>query len=325
MERPQSVPAEAVFNTTINEWELGRKNGIGENVGEWKYWSAVSGYYSCQSILDESSGITSFSRFHPDGTYSQKGTFVNGVAEGKMYFQKSEHPTEELALTELEYANIFRATCIIKDGVAIWWDYFNKENEPVHLQGGSNLTLDEFAQIFPDFLVPTELVMLLAFEQRYGCELYAQNFNLSAYSSAAIASYSKDPEFLKRFTSFASANGSGSFYSIWDNGSGRPLNEMPIVVFGDEGGVHVVATDVLQLIQLLTCDSAIGVDHASACFYYNDEEDEASPYAQEYKDWVKSMFNLDPINDSGGDAMIKDAQDKFKESFDTWFNQYVSH
>src|SRR4051812_22333608 len=142
MKRPKNVPAEAIFNTTANEWELGAKNAIGQPIGEWKFWSAVSGYLCGVSIVDESTGITSFTRFHPDGTYSEKGSIINGVIEGKMHLQKSVHPTEELALTEPEYAEIFRATCNVKNGEAIWWDYFDKDNKPLHLQGGSDLTFD---------------------------------------------------------------------------------------------------------------------------------------------------------------------------------------
>lgn len=30
-------------------------------------------------------------------------------------------------------------------------------------------------------------------------------------------------------------------YARWDEGTGKELNEMSVVVFGDEGGIHVAA------------------------------------------------------------------------------------
>jgi hypothetical protein len=103
MKKPQNVPAEAEFNSTDNQWELGAKNSEGKKIGEWKYWWATTGHFCCHTFLDETINILTYTRFHPDGTYSQKGTLINGVLEGTTYYQKSENKTTELALTEPLY------------------------------------------------------------------------------------------------------------------------------------------------------------------------------------------------------------------------------
>ena len=51
---------------------------------------------------------------------------------------------------------------------------------------------------------------------------------------------------------FAQATGGGSFYALWSDGQTKTTSDMPVVVFGDEGGAHVVAENVRGLLQLLT-------------------------------------------------------------------------
>lgn len=156
----------------------------------------------------------------------------------------------------------------------------------------------------------------------YGAELYAQGFSLTSGDESAIATWSKDKDFLKRLMPFASANGSGSVYGVWDDGKGKSINQMPVVVFGDEGGVHIVAKNILQLMQLLIYDAEISVGDDKAYFYKDEDEPDESPHAQSYRHWMKETFNLDDINDP--DEIVKSAQDEFKASFDAWFNQYYS-
>lgn len=71
--KPESVPAEAVWNASENEWELGEKNDQGNNIGEWKWWLAPNGHLVSHVIYEGDSGQNfTYTRFHPDGTYSQK-------------------------------------------------------------------------------------------------------------------------------------------------------------------------------------------------------------------------------------------------------------
>ena len=128
--------------------------------------------------------------------------------------------------------------------------------------------------------------------------------------------------FLEKLFPFAQANGSGSFYCIWNDGTSKPMNNMPIVVFGDEGGVHIVAENILQLLHLLTFDTEITVDFDEIFFYKDEDDYEESEDLDEFLKWLKDDYNLDKIEDTS--TIISSAQDKYKENFEKWFKQYYS-
>ena len=88
------------------------------------------------------------------------------------------------------------------------------------------------------------------FEQEYGPETYSECFGLLVTNDkTGIKTWSEEEEFYNSFIEFAGANGSGSSYAYWL--IDKDLNNCPIVVFGDEGGVHIVAENILQLLYLI--------------------------------------------------------------------------
>ncbi|KGE13448.1 hypothetical protein [Sphingobacterium deserti] len=137
-----------------------------------------------------------------------------------------------------------------------------------------------------------------------------------------LKSWSEDPAFLAQLYSFAQANGSGSFYAIWNDGTAKPMSEMPIVVFGDEGGVHIVAENFVQLLHLLTFDTEIHVDFDGVYFYKDEEDYEESEDLEEFLDWVKENYGLDQIEEP--DELMEAAQSKYQAVFEDWFGQYYS-
>ncbi|SEW34701.1 hypothetical protein SAMN05428988_4192 [Chitinophaga sp. YR573] len=181
---------------------------------------------------------------------------------------------------------------------------------------------EEFASNFHGNKLPDELSLLFEFEQEHGTESYSECFYLDSDGESALSSWSTDKGFLKMLMPFAVANGSGSVYAFWDEGKGKSLKEMPVVVFGDEGGVHVVGKNILELMQLLTYDTEISVYHDEAYFYKDEEEYQESEYAEAYKNWLKETFNINPVDKPG--EIIKSAQDEFKALFDVWFAQYYN-
>ncbi|SFE88605.1 hypothetical protein SAMN05518672_111168 [Chitinophaga sp. CF118] len=178
------------------------------------------------------------------------------------------------------------------------------------------MTIEEFSQIFPDKQVPYELSMLLTFEQQYGRYMYSKGFSLSIKGGAIIAGWSKENDFLKRLIPFANANEYGAVYACWDDGNNKPVNEMPVVVFGDEGGVYVMAQHIVELLQLLTCDKRIAVSYNGVSY-----KDSGSLYASSYRNWVNEQFNISAIDNPL--PIIQNAQDAFKVSFDAWLTQYT--
>lgn len=184
------------------------------------------------------------------------------------------------------------------------------------------MNINEFKENLGLAEIPSELEKLIYFQSNISSfENYSKGFGVLVDDKSGLKSWSEAGDFLARLFPFAQANGTGSFYTIWNDGTNKPLNEMPIVVFGDEGGVHVVAENLLQLLHLLTYDTEIWVDFDET-YFYKDENDEESEDLGKYLNWIKGDYKLNPIEVP--DAVIKNAQQKYKASFEAWFGQYFN-
>jgi len=182
------------------------------------------------------------------------------------------------------------------------------------------MTLEDFKKNFNN-QITNELALLFEINDELGFENYSQGFGLYEDDKSGLSSWSKDSDFLDKLMPFAQANGSGSMYVLWNNGSGNSLSDLPIVVFGDEGGYHIVAKNVLEFMQLLTFDTEISVDHEEV-YFYKDEDYEESENLQEYINWLKENFDLNPIEET--ESILESAQEKYKADFDKWVSQYYS-
>jgi hypothetical protein len=180
------------------------------------------------------------------------------------------------------------------------------------------MELKEFEQNFKDYKISTELISLKCFEDKF--PNYSESFYLLVDDKSGIKTWSENEDFLSRLMPFAQANCTGSTYGIWNDGTDKTLNELPIVVFGDEGGMHIVAENILHLMQILTCDTEISVDFDKAYFYKDEDYYEESEDRNAYKSWLKENFGLDPIENPN--QMIQSAQQKYKTEFDNWLGQY---
>lgn len=170
--------------------------------------------------------------------------------------------------------------------------------------------------------LPAELEKLIEFQnERSGFEEYAQGFGLLIEDHSGISSWSEDPAFLEQILPFAQANGSGSIYAFWKHGA-EELSNCPVLVFGDEGGVHVVAENFREFLRLLTYDTEISVDFDEVYFYKEEEDYEASEDHEAYLDWLKENFKLD--KEENPDRVIEAAQEKYKPEFDAWFQLYYA-
>lgn len=182
------------------------------------------------------------------------------------------------------------------------------------------MKLREFKKNFSGYEMPKELIFLNEFENYISN--YSECFGLVLDDKSGISTWSENKDFLKRLMPFAQANGSGSTYALWDDGENKELNNLPVVVFGDEGGYHIVAENILGLMQLLTFDAEISVDYAEIYFYKDEDDYKESENLSVYINWLKENFNLDPINNTK--VIINKAQEKYKGKFNNWVGQYYS-
>jgi ribosomal protein L21 len=172
--------------------------------------------------------------------------------------------------------------------------------------------------------IPT-LNKLLAFEKRHGAENYADSFAIHKKfdddeSSGLLQGWTKDPAFLKRVYPFARATGSGSFYAIWQANEGDDVSKSPVVVFGDEGGEHIVAESVDDLLRVLAYDVEPSVDHDKV-YFYKSKDHKPSDEHRAFRRWLKIEFNIDKAPHP--DTIVKAAKKKYGAAFETWKKRFL--
>jgi hypothetical protein len=180
------------------------------------------------------------------------------------------------------------------------------------------MTIQEFKHHLNIEALPKEFEMLIEFQNNSEFENYSEGFGLYLDD---LKHWSTDPGFLNSVKAFAQANGTGSTYAFWEDEKGKSLDEIPIVVFGDEGGIHVVAENLLQLMHLLSFDAEISVDHEEVYFYKDEDDHEGTDDNEAYCEWLKKNFNLAKLTDTS--KIINKAQQKYKITFDAWVKLYM--
>jgi hypothetical protein len=113
------------------------------------------------------------------------------------------------------------------------------------------MDINEFKQNLGLAELPAELEKLIYFQTNESNKKgYSDGFIIRIDKKDGLKSWCKEDGFLNRLLPFARANASGSFYALWIDDNNKPLNRLPVVVFGDEGGGHIVAENILQLMHL---------------------------------------------------------------------------
>lgn len=120
---------------------------------------------------------------------------------------------------------------------------------------------------------------------------------------------------LDRLVPFAQATGSGSFYVLWRCDDRADLATLPVVLFGDEGDLDVVASGLRDLFRLLA------IDHE---WYLPQEEwdadEEHSLGHEEYLAWLEERFGLTAPEDA--DPIIDRARDEYGLRFMDWLLEF---
>ncbi|MEV7283432.1 hypothetical protein AB0O01_02485 [Streptomyces sp. NPDC093252] len=167
-----------------------------------------------------------------------------------------------------------------------------------------------------------ELNLLKDLQDSLGHGSFGDGFGLTEYGdvSGLVAGWSDDPEFTGRLVPFAQATAGGSFYALWRLDDRPDPATLPVVVFGDEGGQHVVARHLRELFQLIGFDAEIRVDWDSS-FFYRDEDDPHSDGHDTYLAWLDRNFGLPPARDP--DAVVASAQAEFGRRFSAWVGPFL--
>ncbi|MFI6694732.1 hypothetical protein ACIBLA_23810 [Streptomyces sp. NPDC050433] len=129
---------------------------------------------------------------------------------------------------------------------------------------------------------------------------------------------SQDPELpghLARLVYFAQATGSGSFYALWRCDDRADLATLPVIRFGDEGDLDVVAIGLRDLFRLLALDDEWFAPD-------EDEDDDRSMDHHDYVIWLRRTFGLTrPENPS---TILDAASEAYGRRFADWLRQFAS-
>ena len=124
-----------------------------------------------------------------------------------------------------------------------------------------------------------------------------------------------DPELLHGLLGFASANLSGSLYALWKRDDRADLATLPVVLLGDEGGIHLVARDVREFLRLL---GALGADLACDWDDVYEQGDDELPARADYLLWLERNFGLTPPDDAWD--VIEAAQEELAKEWAAWIH-----
>ena len=182
------------------------------------------------------------------------------------------------------------------------------------------LDLQTYSTNFHPHPVPPILAKLLEFGNRTD-DWFSTGFELCEDDKYGIKTYSEDPDFVGSFYPLGKANGSGSIYAIWSRKG--DLSAAPVVAFGDEGGMQVVAENLAAWLQILTGDIEPLIDDDEVT--YSAYEYEQTRGNEAFRAWVETEWKLKPLRTEDEiRAVVAQAQKAHGQELKEWLTDYVS-
>ncbi|MES4906947.1 MULTISPECIES: hypothetical protein [unclassified Streptomyces] len=161
-----------------------------------------------------------------------------------------------------------------------------------------------------------ELNLLAEFEAGVD-DLYAAGFSLDTFGRDN--SFLRNPELEDRLILFAEANTSGSLYALWRLDDRTDLATLPVVILGDEGGIHLVARDIRGFLQFLA-----SLEEEPCCDWDESlgfRDSEPTPCRDEYISWLDRHFGLAPLDDAYDS--VEAALVELGKAFATWIHPLI--
>lgn len=132
--RPRSVPREATWVPSDNEWVLGERDAEGRFHGTVRYWRS-DGTLCCETQCRHGTLHGDYRRVHENGETSREGTFVEGQLHGSDRFHRSTGETSELFPPGMT-ATVFSVTLFFEEGEQTYpATYFDANGNETNLLG----------------------------------------------------------------------------------------------------------------------------------------------------------------------------------------------
>lgn len=127
-------------------------------------------------------------------------------------------------------------------------------------------------------------------------------------------------KFLDRLIPFAKASFSGSFYALWRHDDQEDYAALPIIRFGDEGDIDMVARGLRELFQLLALDSEdYDLEGPDEDLY--DTEDGHSDGHGAFLEWLEQNFGLAPPD--APEDITTVAEREYGRRFHDWLQHHA--
>ncbi len=183
------------------------------------------------------------------------------------------------------------------------------------------ITQQNYQKNFSPHETPNELAALLDF-QNAKAEWYSGRFQLMATSEIhPLNSYSSNKDFENSLKYIAQTSSSGTMIFFWICDTTKPLQEQPIVIFGDEGGFGVLFENVKDLLRYLTFDQSMYNETFTELQFITDDY-VPNARKEEYAKWLLEKFNLTAVTLDDIETLSQNAQKKYALLFADWMKKY---
>ena len=186
------------------------------------------------------------------------------------------------------------------------------------------LKIKEYKKNFHHHEIPDAFARLVEFQNSQAAP-FCRGFSLAIDDRKKLLPISEKREFLDALCPLGPANSAGALYALWAREGEKQLDHSPVLTFGDEGSVHVVAEDVPQLLRILTFDAEPMIDADSVLFMKDDSEPQ-SPGAMAYALWFEKHVHHKPAKDSAEvELIVRSAQSLLEKPLQSWLKHFKAH
>jgi len=197
--------------------------------------------------------------------------------------------------------------------------------------------LKKFSTLYSPHQVPQTLKELIKIEEKLGADSYTISFYLDPEPREAFfdGTFSYDDKALnkkvaKHFLPLAHIDGTGATAALWAiDGNKTDLENAPIVEFGSEGQIDIVAKNLKDFIYMLSFGIE-PMDGGYSQFVSDNEENYRRENFEAYRRWLKETMNIEPVKDlevwgtpKKLEALQKEAQELYRDKFFQWLYTLV--
>ncbi len=123
------------------------------------------------------------------------------------------------------------------------------------------------------------------------------------------------------FIEFARADGTGSSYSIWLKNPDIDIENAPIVVFGSEGGQHVVAKNFDTFLLLISNDVDPSIGNEKVSYFTSEEFYNPSKKIAVFRRWLLIRFSLKTLPAAAD--IVAEAQTLHQEDLEKYSQKHA--